>query len=280
MGKLLTEMLDSNVSDAFLVKDVQIKLPVLNFSAKRFSKPQTMTDCVQYLCKTNDIEQELAGIRFGFKDIVVNDELSNSKVRYIAQELAIAIDKNSVTRVKELKSEFGNDKEFVLAKKFLNNKCKEVWNVFDSKNVKLNLPYDAMKSLGITNQPTLEFLLGDSVRFYEKDGGDSTARIIKTILDNKNLSYTAEDIHNFLKTVHDKEKCNYNLKTVSYLIDKQNYDEIKLKELGVCKNDIRKSFGNLTVCSISKYAIRNLKVRFYTIQKSIKLALQSVAFCK
>lgn len=275
MGKILAEMLDINVSDGILVKDDQTKLPVLNFSAKKSSKPQTMTDCVQYLCKANDIEQDLAGIRFGFKDIVVNDELSNSKVRCIAQELALAIDNNSVVKIKELKYKYGKDKEFVVAKDFLNRKCKEIWNVFNAKHTELKLPYEAMKSLGITNQPTLEFILGDSVRYYEKDGGDSTARIIALVLENKNLSYTSEDIHKFLKTLHEKEKCNYNLKTVSYLIDKQNYDEYKLAELGVCRNDIRKSFGTLTVRSISKYFVRNFKLKIVKTAKAFNYSLSA-----
>lgn len=64
----------------------------------------------------------------------------------------------------------------------MDKKCKEIWDVFEFKKIKLKIPHAAMKSLGITNQPTLEFLLGDSIHLFEKDNGNSTANIISSIL--------------------------------------------------------------------------------------------------
>ena len=264
MGKLLTEMLDLNISDAVFSKNENTMLQTIDFSIRK-KKQQTLTDCVRYFCKINAIENDLTGICFGFDNVVLNEELSNAKVRYIAQELAEAIDRNSVSRIKELKYEFGKDAEFITAKKFLNKKCKEIWNVFDSKDEKLEIPNEAMMSLGISNKPDLEFLLGDSVRFYEKDGSDTTGRIIASILNNKNLSYTINDIHNFLKKLHIKENCKYNLKTVSYFMQEHDYDEIKLKDLGICKDDIGKVFGSFTAGSKSKYVVKILKRKFADI---------------
>ena len=69
-----------------------------------------------------------------------------------------------------------------------------------------------MKTLGITNLPSLEFMLDESVRFYENDGGSTTVDIIRSILTNKNLDYTFEDIYEFLLSAHKKYCCDYNLK--------------------------------------------------------------------
>ena len=111
--------------------------------------------------------------------------------------------------------------------------AKEIWNVFENKNTLIKLPKEAMKALGITNQPSLEFLLGNSIRYYEKDGGNTTSVTIYSILNNKNLDYTIEDVHKFLRTAAIKEKLNFNLNTVKYLITEQNYTKLNLQDLGV-----------------------------------------------
>lgn len=277
MGKLSAQMLDLNISDGVFSNNEDTLLPVIDFSVKKSGKLKNLSAAVQYFCKINDIENELTGVYFGFDNIVLNTELSNSEVRYIAQELAAAVDSNSVLKIKELKKIYGHKKEFADAKKFLNQKCKEVWNVFDSKNTDLKFPYEAMKSLGITNQPELEFLLGDSVRFYEKDGGKTTGDIISSVLNNKHLSYSMKDIHIYLKTLHEKENCKYNLKTISYLITKQSYGEIQLQELGIGKDDIRKAFGTLTIGSMSKYVIRNSRFKIVQFVESLYMSINSFA---
>lgn len=261
MEKLLTEMLEYNISEDVFSNYGNTASPVIDFASKKSIKQKTLTACVQYLSKINDIEHDLTGVCVGFDNVVLNDELSDKKVRYIAQELAKAIDSNSVIKVKEIKKEFGNDKEFLVAKKFLDTKCKEVWNVFEAKNKVLKIPYEALKSLGITNQPTLEFLLGDSVRFYEKDEGSTTSDIISSVLKNINISYDIIDIHKFLKTVNEKEKCKYNFKTVIYLISEQNYDTVKLHELGVEKKTLDKAVKYLSMSNKIKYFLRSSKLK-------------------
>lgn len=261
MEKLLTEMLDYNISEDVFSNYGNTTSLVIDFASKKSRKQKTLTACVQYLCKINDIEHDLTGVCVGFDNVVLNDELSDRKVRYLARELARAIDSNSVVKVKEIKKEFGNDKEFLVAKKFLDTKCKEVWNVFEAENKILKIPYEALKSLGITNQPTLEFLLGDSVRFYEKDEGSTTSDIISSVLKNINISYDINDIHKFLKTANEKENCKYNFKTVIYLISEHNYDNAKLQELGVEKKTLDKAVKYLSIGQKIKYLLNISKLK-------------------
>ena len=138
-------------------------------------------------------------------------------------------------------------KEFVKAKDFLNKKCKEVWDVFENKNTKLNLPYEAMKTLGITNQPSLETLLADSLKYYEKDNGSTTVDVILSILANENINYTFDDVYEYLRKNNKKEKYKYNLITVSYLATKLEYDEMRLSDLGIEQNIVKKLFKSLSV---------------------------------
>ncbi len=260
MEKLLTKNKDCNISNSlpsFSGKTFVVGKFSLYNKEKELSKPKTLLDCVKYFSKVNDVEQDLVGISFGFENIVLNEELSDKKVRHLAEELAIAIDNNCVWRIKDLKKEYGNLKEFSLAKDFLNKKCKEVWNVFDSK-IK-NIPHEAMKALGITNKPDLETILGDSVRFYEKDGGNSTARIIASILSNENLDYSISDVHKFLKLAYKKEKFNCNLTTIEYLITSQNYDKYKLFDLGVGKLSIYKTYKGLSFKNKCRFIFNNLR---------------------
>ena len=174
-------------------------------------------------------------------DLFSNDDLLDLKTRKIAQELALALNDDSVSKIRELKNEYGNLKEFVKAKKFLDNKCKKVWNPFE--NHKLNIPSEAMKCLGITNQPSLDFLLGDSVKFFEKNNGAMTVKIIKLILANKNMSYTIKDIHNYLSYLSKKDKIKINLTTAQYLITEHHYHNKELLELGIDYKDVIKTLG-------------------------------------
>lgn len=239
MENLLAEISGNNFVGEIFSNTERYTSPTVDFCLKRETKPKSLTSCIQYLSKINDVENDLSGISFGFQNIIINDELSNKKVRQIALELAEAIDKNADNKVKELKIKYGNEKEFTTAKKFLNQKCKEVWDVFNSKNKKLNIPYKAMKALGITNQPSLEFLLANSLNFYEKNNTNATSQIISNILNNENLTYKIEEIHTYLKKSYEKDCVKCNLKTVEYLITKQNYDKQKLEEIGIEKDILK-----------------------------------------
>ncbi len=179
-----------------------------------------------------------------------NDEnLYDTQERTITTELAQALDNNSVEKIKYLKNKYGHLKEFKKAKEFLNKKCKEIWNVYENTQ---NLPKDAMKCLGITNQPDLDFILGDSLKFYEKDNSDTTSYIISSTLKNENLSYTMEDIHKYLK----KSNCKFNFKTVQYLIREQYYTKDKLMDLGINKSDIENALKRLTLKQKIEFYLR------------------------
>ena len=175
----------------------------------------------------------------------------------MAQELANAINSNSSEQIRELKSKYANSKEFLKAKKFLDDKCKQTWNVFSSNPFKL--PKEAMKTLGITNQPSLDFLLGDSLRYFEKSGGDMTVKIIKNILNNKNLNYTTEDLHKFIQTLCKNQAIKLNKNTIYYLITEQKYDKQKLHELGI---DEKQALNGINLTEKIKYYSRRFANRY------------------
>lgn len=258
MEKLLTQKCQ-NFSELIFSQNENITFQTVQYLNRKPKLRKTLSSCVQYLSKINDIEQDLTGINFGFDGVILNDELSNKKVRRISAELAEAIDENSVRKVKDLKIKYAKEKEFLTAKKFLDQKCKEIWNVYDTDTKTLNLPTDAMNCLGITNQPQLETLLENSVKYYEKNNGTITADIIRSILSNKNMDYTISDIHNYLKTCSQKEKCTFNLKTIGFLIREQNYNLSMLYDLGVSKAMIKEVFKSLTLKSKVKFLIKNIK---------------------
>lgn len=205
-------------------------------SSIHYFEAKSLSDTVKYFVP-NDREDSY----FCFS---TNDDLSDKKVRLIAQKLASAIDKNSVEDIKSLKIEYGKEEGFVAAKKFLNKKCKEIWNVYEPSNV--TVPIEAMKVLGITNKPSLDSLLYESVKYFEQDNGVATANIINSILNNKNLNYTIEEIHNYLVSMYKKENCKFNFKTAKYLIEKHNYTLSKLCDLGLNKEFISKVFNELS----------------------------------
>ena len=189
------------------------------------------------------------------QDMFTYDELFDSQTRSIAQELAQAINQNSVEQVKNLKYKYADCKEFIKAKKFLDKKCKAVWDVFAADI--LTVPSEAMKSLGITNQPSLEFLLGDSIKYFEKTNGSMTAQIIEKILNNKNLSYEMSDIHRYLSDMYKRENIQYNSNTAIFLITKQSYDKQKLSELGISEKTALKS---ISPTQKIKYLLKGLKI--------------------
>lgn len=268
MGNFLAESTAYTISEDIVSDFENMQSFDMEFSTKKNRKVKTLTDCVRYF---NDIDNgnDLTGIRFGFSNVAINEELFNRKVRQIALELADAVDKNSVEKVRELKEKYGKDKEFVVAKNFLNKKCKDIWDIFDSKGKILNAPHKAMKILGITNIPSLDFLLGNALRYYEKNETETTSLILSKILKSKNLSYSLNDIHEFLKTMSKKEKIHYNFKTVMYLIEEQNYNNLKLSELGISPSVIKKALKNLSIKVRLKYYFRNilLKNKFLKMYK-------------
>ncbi len=225
MENLLSGRLKNNFSDE----------KILALVSNKELKPARLKTLSDYT-KTIYIQNE--------NEISFNTELSDNLTRRIIQKLANAIDKNSVEEVKKLKFEYGHEKEFKKAQKFLNDKCKQVWNVYDNP---INPPLEAMKVLGITNKPSLDFILNNSIKIFEKDGGNMTARMIESILNNKNLDYTIDDIHKYLCEMSLKEKCKYNAQTVKYLILTHNYDKLKLSQIGVNKEFIKEILKSLTL---------------------------------
>ena len=258
MEKLLTQNCQ-DFSELIFSQNENMTFQTVQYLSKKPKLRKTLASCVEYLSKINDIEQDLTGINFGFKNVILNDELSNGKVYKIAAELARAIDENSVQKVKNLKNKYSDEKEFLTAKKFLDQKCKEIWNVYDTNTKNLNPPADAMNCLGITNQPRLETILQNSVKYYEKNNNTATSDIIRSVLNNKNMNYTISDIHEYLKTCAQKEKCTYNQKTIGFLIGEQNYNLTMLYDLGVSKTAIKEVFKSLTLKSKVKFLIKNIK---------------------
>lgn len=199
---------------------------------------ENRTNCfANFPCRSTKKIKSLASKIYYFdikgNSFLLNSELTDRKTCQIAMALAKAIDNNSVSEIKRLKFEYGDSKEFLQAKNYLNTKCKEVWDVFADKGKRFAIPKEAMKALGITNQPTLEFLLGDSIKYYEKDNGTTTVDIILSILANENLSYTLEDIYSFLQKSYQKGESKFNLITVSYLASRLDYNYEKLAKIGV-----------------------------------------------
>lgn len=182
----------------------------------------------------------------------LNMDFANIKVKRIENELLTALKNNCAEEVKCLKEKYKDTKEFIQAKKILNDKCKELWSVYSS----VNAPKQAMRALGITNKPDIDTIIGNNIKYFEKDNSENSAYIIASILNNKNLDYTMEDIHNYLKNMYQKEKCCYNFKTVKYLIAKQNYSCEKLFELGVSVKTIKKALALIP----AKECIKNLSI--------------------
>lgn len=177
-----------------------------------------------------------------YQALFTNENLYNKLERQITQKLAIAIDNNDTDKIRTLKKKYGNLEEFKSAKNYLNKKCKEIWNVYEPIK---SLPKEAMKCLGITNQPDLDFIFENSLKFFEKDDSETTSYIISSTLKNPNLNYDINDIHKYLKEKNIKSKCKYNFKTVKYLIKEHNYNKDQLNDLGVEINVLKKALEGL-----------------------------------
>lgn len=246
MRKMLAGKNDCNIFDEVFFENKNIINGIVDLACQKSSKQKTLSSEVRYVNS------------FDFNTPIINDELSDKKVYQIAKELAQAIDKNSVVDIKRLKYQYASTKEFARAKEFLNKKCKQVWDVFENKSEKIKIPKDAMKSLGISNKPTLEFLLDESIKFYEKDNGSTTVDIICSILKNPNIDYTFEEIFEYLSKKHTKEKCKYNLITVKYLAQKLDYDSEKLNSVGADKTILKRVFNLLSLKEKITVLINNI----------------------
>ena len=177
-GQIGTDVLDG----VFSVKE-NISASLVDLSCKNKMKIKTLSSQVQYLNRAKTYRTGISGICVGA--VTINEDLSDKLTCQIATELAKAIDNNAVFEVKRIKQKYQDTKEFAPAKEFLNKKCKQIWDVFENKNTKMDVPYEAMKVLGISNQPSLDVLLADSLKYYEKDNGSTTVDIILKILSNK-----------------------------------------------------------------------------------------------
>lgn len=228
-------------------KFVELKtMPDLSITNHR---QKSLSSCVSLLTSMS---------RCDFLSYVSFEEELYDKLTFdLIVKLAKAVDTNNVIKIRQLKVQYGNTKEFANAKDFLNDKCKKVWNVLDSKNIQLKVPHDAMKTLGISNQPTLDFLLKNSIEFLEKDSASTTVKIINSILENKNIKYDIEDTYSYLKTMYKQKSYKYNLITLTYMLKKLGYDKSKIIELGANKQLLKNAFKRLNFVEKVKYIYVN-----------------------
>ena len=63
-------------------------------------------------------------------------------------------------------------------------------------------------------------------------------------------------------------------------MQEHDYDEIKLKDLGICKDDIGKVFGSFTAGSKSKYAVNILKRKIADIYAALQNCTNRFVYCK
>lgn len=201
-----------------------------------------------------------------FGVLILDCDLPDKKAMDIARKLAYAIDRDSANDIRYLKTKYGNQKEFGAAKEYLNRKAKQVWDVFENRKKMISVPKKAMKALGITNLPSLEFMLDESVKYFEKDGGSTTVDIIRSILTNKNLDYSFEDIYNYLSVAQKKYCVEYNLKTVTYLIEWLDCDVEKLSALGIDNKTIMKALESFSLKAKLKYLFKgHLKLSMFSL---------------
>ncbi len=244
MENVIAGQTERSFIDEICIDNGSIINGLIDLSCKKSSKFNHLSSAVKYL-------KELS-----LTHLIINDELADKKVYELAKKLSEAIDKNSVIEIKRLKYEYGHTEEFAKAKEFLNKKCKKVWDVFENKHFKLKIPQQAMKALGITNRPSLEYLLADSLKYFEKDNGSTTVDIIKSVIENPNIDYSFDEIFDYLKTMHKTEKCQYNFVTVKYIADKLNYDRKALEQIGVDKKCLSKIFKTLSFKNKMKFIIK------------------------
>lgn len=228
------------------VSDTNDFLCIQNFN-KSFFTPKTKSASLSLVSSLSYIEKINPYANSSLALLQIEENFRSEKLRSLIFELAKAIDTNSISEIKRLKSIHGNTTEFAQAKSFLDKKCKEVWNVFNNKKSKLKIPVEAMKTLGISNQPTLDFLFENSLKYFEKENSTTTADIIKSTLSNDNINYTYDDIAYYLKSSHQKCIFEYNLNTVKFLAIYTNFNRAKLDFLEINEQQIKGIFKSLTI---------------------------------
>lgn len=244
MGNVIAGQSKIDFIDEICVDNGNIINGLIDLSCKKSSKINNLSSAVKYLKE------------FSLANVVINEELADKKVYELTKRLSDAIDKNSVAEIKYLKHIYGDTKEFALAKEFLNKKCKKVWDVFENKHFRMKIPQQAMRALGITNRPSLEYLLADSIKYYEKDNGSTTVDIIKSVLENPNIDYSFDEIFGYLTTMQKTEKCKYNFITVKYLAEKLEYNKKSLEQIGIDKKCLNKLFKTLSFKNKLKFIIK------------------------
>ena len=131
MDKVLKGQIGTEVLDGVFSVKKNVADSLVDLSCKKTTKPKTLSSHISYLNRANTYRTGISSICVGA--VSINDDLSDKLTCKIVTELASAIDKNDVIKVKELKQQYQDKKEFVKAKDFLNKKCKEVWDVFENK---------------------------------------------------------------------------------------------------------------------------------------------------
>jgi hypothetical protein len=241
MQKFDTLSIDENIFDSNFSETENFGGFVFEFKSNKKTN-SSLISCVNSFYMSKD---------FGW---IFNNEFSNKKALKIALQLASAIDKNSPKEIQELKLKFGDSKEFAQAKNFLNKQCKQVWNIDNSNKT---LPKEAMKALGITNKPSLEFFFEDSLKLYEKENGSTTVEIIKMILKNKNLEYSFEDICKFLKLYSNKNNYKLNDITATYLLKEFDYNKSKLLEFNISEEQLKNIIKTFPILTQIKIFLKN-----------------------
>ena len=213
-------------------------------------------DFITEISNLYDLAEEISGNRYKttlvsvvnyvdcnpFNNNIINCEFSDKLTYEIARKLAIAIDKNSTDEIKLLKSKYGKLPQFTSAKDFLNRKCKILWDVIENKSKKMKLPYDAMKTLGISNMPDLSYMLDYSIKYYEKNNGKTTSEIINSILNNPNLDYTFNDIFEYLVKQKNKLNIDYSITTLKYVLINTEFNTDKSIKIGITRNKLYKIY--------------------------------------
>ena len=188
--------------------------------------------------------------------ILLDGDFSNRKVYNLALRLARALDNNSPNDIKFLKMQYGATQEFLLAKDFLDRKCKQIWDVFDKDFNPDKVPYEAMKMLGISNKQPIGFYLENFLTYFEKDGGTTTVDIINSLIQNTHSGYTFDDIYDYFKATRRKYK--FNQITIAFLASKLDYNQKELLKVGVEKSDLRVFYKNLPILRKIQILIKNL----------------------
>ena len=230
-----------------------------SFLDEIFSENEKMEKVVEFRTRETKTTGLTACVtQFNLKNgnLLLNDELSNRKIYNITLKLARALDENSSNDIKYLKNQYGSTKEFITAKEFLNRKCKQIWDTFEKDFDPDKVPYEAMKTLGISNKQPLEFYLDDFLKYFEKDGGTTTVDIINSLTQNKYSGYEFKDICNYLKT--NRQKYKFNQKTISYLAEKLDYNQKELLKLGIEKSELKYFYKNLPILRKLQIFTKNL----------------------